>query len=131
MIVNELFKSEVLEMEVEELLIEINEYLDEIAPEGKTSKNFNGGYVQQMKNSNQLVAYFGTAKDGKNRDSVKIEVPKDELDDVYLMLKAKIHDMNKGKTKATKVSFAQRRLAKQKTEEVVVSDSGVKKPNLF
>ena len=115
--VNELFKTGVMEMEVKDLLVEINEYLDEIAPEGKTSKNFNGGYVQQMKNSCQLVAYFGTAKDGKNRDSVKITVPDNEVDDVYMMLKAKIHEMNSGNTKKETVSFAQRRLAKQKTKK--------------
>jgi len=112
--VNDLFKTGVMEMDVKDLLVEINEYLDEIAPEGKTSKNFNGGYVQQMKNSCQLVAYFGTKPDGKNRDSVKITVPDDEIDDVYLMLKAKIHDMNSTGTKKERVSFASRRLAKQK-----------------
>jgi hypothetical protein len=102
-----------MDMEIKELLHEINDYLDEIAPEGKTSENFNGGYVQQMKNSSQLVAYFGTKPDGKNRDSVVVTVPDNAIDDVYLMLKAKIHEMNSKKSKRTRVSFAQRRLAKK------------------
>ena len=115
--VNELFSTEIMEMEVKDLLVEINEYLDEIAPEGKTSENFNGGYVQQMKNSCQLVAYFGTKADGKNRDSVLITIPDNEIDDVYMMLKAKVHEMNSGGTKKERVSFASRRLARKKTKE--------------
>jgi hypothetical protein len=114
--VNELFNTEVMDMSVDELLDEINAYLDEIAPDGKTSKHFNGGYIQQMKNNAQLVAYFGTKADGKNRDSVKISIPDSEIDDVYMMLKAKIHDMNNEGTKKVSVSFAQRRLAKKKIQ---------------
>lgn len=129
MLVNDLFQTEVLEMKLEDLLSEINEYLNEIAPEGKTSEHFNGGYVQQMKNSCQLVAYFGTKADGKNRDSVKVIIPDNELDDVYMMLKAKIHDMKNSKTKTTSVSFAQRRLAKKKSKDV--ASDGVNKPNVF
>lgn len=113
--VSELLSTGVMDMTVEDLLVEINEYLDEIAPEGKNSDNFNGGYVQQMKHNSQLVAYFGTKKDGKNRDSVKIKIPDNEVDDVYMMLKAKIHDMKSHGTKTVSVSFAQRRLAKKKT----------------
>ena len=64
-----------------------------------------------------MVAYFGTKADGKNRDSVKITVPDNEVDDVYMMLKAKIHEMNNGNTKKETVSFTQRRLAKRKTKK--------------
>jgi len=128
---HELFNTEVLKMTVEDLIEDINSLLDDVAPEGKSHENFTGGYVQQLSNSNQLVAYFGTKAGTNNRDTIKITIDGNELDDMYLMLKAKIHDIRNYKTKTVKISMAQRRLAKQKTEETVVSDSGVKKPILF
>ncbi len=128
---HELFNTEVLNMTTEELIEDIDSLLNDYAPEGKSVEDFNGGYVQQLKNSNQLVAYFGMKKGQKNRESVKIQIPADELDLMYMMLKAKIHDLQNQGTKTVRVSMAQRRLAKQKTEEVVASDSSVKKPNLF
>ena len=131
MMTHELFNTEVLKMTVEDLIEDINSLLDDVAPEGKSHENFTGGYVQQLSNSNQLVAYFGTKAGTNNRDTIKITIDGNELDDMYLMLKAKIHDIRNYKTKTVKISMAQRRLAKQKTEETVVSDSGVKKPILF
>ncbi len=131
MMTHELFNTEVLKMTVEDLIEDINSLLDDVAPEGKSHENFTGGYVQQLSNSNQLVAYFGTKAGTNNRDTIKITIDGNELDDMYLMLKAKIHDIRNYKTKTVKISMAQRRLAKQKTEEAVVSDSGVKKPILF
>ena len=110
---NELFNGDILEMTVEELIVEIDALLDEHAPEGKSHKDFTGGYVQQLKNSNQLVAYYGTKQGQKNRDTVKMEVEANELDDMYIMLKAKIHSMKSSQTKTVRVSLAQRRLAKK------------------
>jgi len=114
MLSHELFNTEVLKMTVEDLIEEIDSLLDDVAPEGKSRKDFTGGYVQQLSNSNQLVAYFGTKEGTNNRHSVKITVEADELDEMYMMLKAKIHDIRKDKTKTVKVSMAQRRLAKKK-----------------
>lgn len=113
MLSHELFSTEVLDMTVNDLIEEINELLDDVAPEGKDHTYFNGGYVQQLQNSNQLVAYFGMRKGQKNRDAVKVQIPADELDLMYMMLKAKIHELQNKKTKTVKISMAQRRLAKQ------------------
>ena len=115
---HELFNTEVLKMTTAELLEDIDSVLDDYAPEGKDHTYFNGGYVQQLKNSNQLVAYFGMKKGQKNRDAVKIQIPADELDLMYLMLKAKIHELQNEGTKTVRVSMAQRKLAKKKSESV-------------
>ena len=117
MLSSEIFNVEVLKMTEKDLLDDINSLLDDVAPEGKSHKDFTGGYVQQLKNSNQLVAYFGTKEGTNNRETVKITIDGNELDDMYLMLKVKIHDIRNYKTKAVTVSMAQRRLAKKKTKE--------------
>ncbi len=114
---HKLFNMEVLKMTVEELIEDIDSLLDDVAPEGKSSKDFTGGYVQQLKNSNQLVAYFGTKAGTNNRETVKITIDGNELDDMYLMLKAKIHDIRNYKTKTVNISMAQRRLAKKTNKE--------------
>ena len=113
----ELFDVSILNNAEESLVKDLDELLDEIAPEGKSVKNFTGGYIQQLKNSNQMVAYFGTKIGTNNRDTVKITIQADELDLFYIMLKAKIHSMRNEKTKTVSVSMAQRKLAKQKKEE--------------
>jgi hypothetical protein len=109
---SELFNKEVLNFERSELVREINELLDDISPDGKSHKDFTGGYVQQLKNSNQFVAYFGQKRDGKNRDTVKVNIQADELDLFYVMLKSKIHEMRSIKTKTVSISMAERRLNK-------------------
>lgn len=101
-------------MTVEELIADIDDLIDDISPDGKSKDDFTGGYVQQLKNSNQFVAYFGTKKGTNNRDTVKVTIQADELDLFYMMLKAKIHDMKNKKTKTVSISMASRRLAKQK-----------------
>ncbi len=113
----EIFNKEVLKMTLEELLTDIDELIDDVSPEGKSVKDFTGGYVQQLKNSNQFVAYFGTKAGTKNRDTIKVTIQADELDLFYTMLKAKIHDMKNAKTKTVSVSMAQRKLAKKKDSE--------------
>jgi len=77
--VHELFNTEVLRMTTDELIEDINSLLDDVAPEGKSNKDFTGGYVQQLKNSNQLVAYFGTKAGTNNRETVKITIDGNEL----------------------------------------------------
>lgn len=115
----ELFDTSVLDNGEEELVKDFNELLDDISPEDKSIDDFTGGYIQQLKNSNQLVAYFGTKKGTNNRDTVKVTIEADELDLFYVMLKAKIHSMKDKKTKTVKVSMAQRRLDKKKdTDEI-------------
>lgn len=108
-----LFDEAVLTYKLEDLQMEFNDVLDDIAPDGKSKEDFTGGYIQQLKNSNQLVAYFGQKNDGKNRDTVKVSIKADELDLFYVMLKAKIHEMN-SKTKGITISMAKRRLDKKK-----------------
>ena len=105
-----------IEIKEDELTKDMNELLDEYAPEGKSSKDFNGGYIQQLKNSNQLVAYFGHDKNN-NRITIKITIDDSELDLFYIMLKAKIHEMKSAKTKTVRVSMAQRKLDKAKTKD--------------
>lgn len=109
---NELFNKEVLNFERSELVRELNEILDDIAPDNKSSKDFTGGYIQQLKNSNQLVCYFGQKGDGKNRDTVKANIQADELDLFYVMLKSKIHEMRNRETKTVSLSMANRRIKK-------------------
>ncbi len=96
-------------------MIDINELLDEIAPEGKTNKDFTGGYVQQLKNSNQFVAYFGQKNESRNRDTVKVDINANELDYFYILLKAKIHEMRNEKTKTVRISMAERKLKKEQS----------------
>ncbi|RLA83968.1 MAG: hypothetical protein DRG78_02860 [Epsilonproteobacteria bacterium] len=118
-----IFDKRVLTNSLKDLQMDINELLDEVAPSGKTNKDFTGGYVQQLKNSNQLVAYFGTKVGTNNRDTVKISIPSDELDLFYMMLKSKIHEMQNINTKTVKVSMAARRLARLEREENITNES--------
>lgn len=111
-LVNELFDKNLFNLERKELVKDINEILDDIAPAGKSNKDFTGGYVQQLKNSNQFVAYFGQRADGKNRDTVKANIEANELDLFYIMLKAKIHEMRNEHTKTVSISMAKRKLEK-------------------
>ena len=116
----ELFDKEIFSMTVEDLLDEINSLLEDSSPEGKSVKDFTGGYVQQLKNSTQLVLYYGTktGDKNKNRDTVKVHIEQDEVDQAYMMLKCKIHDMRSNGAKVEKTSLAQRRLAKKKEEDI-------------
>ena len=116
MTIQELFNKEIFTMTVPDLIESINDLLNDCAPTGKTVDDFTGGYVQQLKNSTQFVAYFGTKNGTKNRDTIKITIEPDEIDEMYMMLKAKIHDMRTAGS-TTKISLAQRRLAKQKDKK--------------
>lgn len=126
---DELFDKSVLSFELKDLVMDIDGLLKDIAPDGKDEKDFTGGYVQQLKNSNQFVAYFGTKVGSNNRDTVKVTIEPDELDLFYIMLKAKIHSMRQENTKTVRVSMAQRRLANKKNDKV--NSDGIKKPNVF
>ena len=117
---DDLFNKKVFVFSYEELLMDLNEVLDEIAPSGKSKNDFTGGYIQQLKNSNQLVAYFGTKNGTKNRDTVKIAIQQDELDLFYMMLKAKIHEMKNKDTKTVFISMAERRIQKLKDNEDLI-----------
>ena len=115
---DELFDKEIFNMTVDDLLKEINDLITDYSPKGKTVDNFTGGYIQQLKNSTQMVLYFGTKGESKNRDTVKVEIEQDEVDQAYMMLKAKIHDMRNNGASKVKTSLAQRRLAKKSEEEI-------------
>ena len=54
----ELFDKKVLIMTIENLVKEMDYLLADNLPEGKEVKDFTGGYVQQLKNSTKIVAYF-------------------------------------------------------------------------
>lgn len=113
------FDSRVLNYNIGELMRDMNELLDDIAPEGKDQSNFTGGYVQQLKNSNRFTAFFGTKEGTTNKATVQIDITDDEVDLMYLMLKAKIHQMKNARQKVKKVSLAERKL-KRMSEEVEV-----------
>ena len=90
-----------------ELLNSINDILDEIAPEGKTREDFTGGYIQQLKNSTRFTAFFGTKKGSTNKDTVQMGIEDNEMDLMYIMLKAKIHDMKSSELVKPKLSLAE------------------------
>ena len=110
------FDSRVLNYNIGGLMKDMSDLLDEIAPEGKDKTNFTGGYVQQLKNSNRFTAFFGTKVGTHNKDTVQIDVPDDEVDLMYLMLKAQIHTMKNARQKVKKISLADRRLTRLKKE---------------
>lgn len=110
------FDSRVLNYNIGELMRDMNELLDDMAPEGKNQSNFTGGYVQQLKNSNRFTAFFGTKPGTNNKQTVQIDIPDNEVDLMYLMLKAKIHEMKNARQKVKKISLAERRLKKMSRE---------------
>ena len=95
----EVFDRRVFNMTTDDLLADANELITSMAPEGKSLDDFTGGYVQQLKNSVQFVAYFGTKIGSNNRDTVKVDIELDEMDMMYAMLKVKIHSMRANKKK--------------------------------
>jgi|FLOH01.1.fsa_nt_gi hypothetical protein len=128
MTIDELFDKGVFVMTVEELILEMNLLLEDNLPDGKSIDDFTGGYVQQLKNNTKFVAYFGTKIGSTNKSTSSIVIEDDELDTMYMMLKAKIHDMRNSKAKVKKISLASRRLARlsddeQPEEEVVYINS--------
>lgn len=107
------FDMSIISFEKEDLVKDLDAILSEYAPEGKTIKDFTGGYIQQLTNSNVFVAYYGTDKN-KNKNTVRMTIPDNEVDLFYVMLKAKIHEMKySGKTKKIVVSLASRKLGKK------------------
>ena len=98
-------------------MIDINELLEDISPEGKTIKDFTGGYVQQLKNSSRFIAFFGTKPGTNNKSTVNMKIPADELDLFYMMLKAKIHEMRNEDSNVRTISMAQRRLDRKASKE--------------
>jgi len=115
MTMEDYFNKEIFIMRPEDLLIGMNQIIDEISPEGKTGEDFTGGYVQQLKNSTQFVAYFGTKAGEKNRATSKLTIQNNEIDEMYMMLKIKIQDMRTSGSKV--ISLTARRLARAKEEQ--------------
>ena len=114
------FDSSILIITLEEAMAEMDIIIGEMAPskDGKSLKDFTGGYLQQLKNSTQFVAYFGTKPDSNNRSTTKARIEDSEIDEYYLMLKAKIQDMkSNGATVAMPKSLAQRKLDRAKAKE--------------
>ena len=103
-----LFDSSVLNYNIGDIMNLINELLDEHAPEGKTKDDFTGGYIQQLKNSTRFVAFYGTKPGTNNKATSIIDIEDNDIDLMYLCLKAKIQNMrNKNKTRK-KVSLTER-----------------------
>ena len=120
------FDSRVLNYNIGELMRDMEELLNDISPEGKDITNFTGGYVQQLKNSNRFTAFFGTKVGTTNKDTVQIDIPDNEVDLMYLMLKAQIHKMKNSRQKVKKISLAERRLNRINQEiEVEVEDISI------
>jgi len=111
----DMFDQTLFTITLEDIMVDINDIITEIAPKGKALKDFTGGYLQQLKNSTQFVAYFGTKPDGKNRSTSKLTIPDNEIDTYYMMLKAKIQDMKKNNAGTfTAITIAERRLLRKK-----------------
>lgn len=102
----QLFNKGVLEMTVEQLIVGVNKLLNEHAPAGKTVDDFTGGYIQQLKNSTRLTAFFGTKTGSNNKATSQIDIEPEDIDLMYLMLKAKIHEMRNSKAVVKKVSIS-------------------------
>lgn len=112
MIINDFFDERVFSMNTDDLLADADSLIESMVPENKELKDFTGGYVQQLKNSVQFVAYFGTKVGSNNRDSVKVDIEPDEMDMMYAMLKVKIHSMRtnkKNKVSLMKMSAERKR----------------------
>ena len=112
--IDELFDKGVFTMTIEDLIKDIDFMLSQNLPEDKTIEDFTGGYVQQLKNSTKFVAYFGTKSGSNNKATSSIPIPDDEIDLMYMMLKAKIHQMKNSTAKVKKYSIAGNRLAREK-----------------
>ncbi len=112
-----LFNKEVLDYSTGVLMTDINELLEDYLPEGKALQDFTGGYIQQLKNSNQFIAFFGTKQGTKNRHSIRIKIQDDEVDLFYMMLKAKIHQMKNESSNTVSISMAQRKLDRLNNKE--------------
>lgn len=113
MTLSTLFDSSILTTPLTDSLQDINDIITAIAPEGKTLDDFTGGYLQQLKNSTQFVAYFGTKSNTKNRATAKLSIKDTELDEYYLMLKAKLSSMRQADMPVTlTLSLQERKLAR-------------------
>ena len=111
MTLDDIFDMSLFSLTIREMMIDIDEIITEIAPSGKELKDFTGGYIQQLKNSSQFVAYYGTKVGQKNKAVSKITIADSELDAYYMMLKIKIQDMKKnGATTVKIITLAERRL---------------------
>ncbi len=89
----ETFNKVFLKHTYEELLVTIDNVLEENLPEGKVLSDFNGGYVQQLKNSTVFMAFFGTKAGTKTKATAKIAIPDQEVDLFHILLTAKIRSM--------------------------------------
>ena len=74
MLMQDMFDKTLFTITLEEIMLDINDIITEFAPEGKTLVDFTGGYIQQLKNSTQFVAYYGTKPNSNNRSTVKITI---------------------------------------------------------
>jgi len=110
----EAFDTNVLSLTQEEVVMILDDIIEEIAPEGKTCSDFTGGYIQQLKNSSQFVAYYGTKKGTNNKATAKVTIDDKELDLYYVMLKSKITAMknDKSSTKKLTMTASERLMAK-------------------
>lgn len=110
MLVSELFSitGEIMGLDISDLIEQFDLILEENLPEGKSLEDFNGGYVQQLQNDSVFVAFFGTKADGKNKSTSRIGIQSEDIDLMYVMLKAKIHQMRNKKRNKKKLSLSDR-----------------------
>ena len=100
-----------------ELMITMDAILKHIAPEGKTIEDFTGGYIQQLKNSTRFTAFFGTKEGTNNKATAQYNIPPEDMDNMYLMLKAKIIDMNNVKSKVKMINISEMLLKTKEDKE--------------
>jgi len=122
---DEVYNIEVYNYTYKELIMNLDGVIAEHLPEGKELKDFTGGYIQHLSNSNRLTMFFGTKPGTKNKSTVQVSLQDDEVDLVYLMLKAKMHEIKNSKLVKPRISMATRML---ETKQKVVDEALAKEP---
>jgi hypothetical protein len=112
----------------------LNQYKDKL-PEGKTIRDFGGGYVECLKTKAKVVLYFGF--DGKkNRVSINFQIKKEEI---LLWLEAiaekiwNIEDHDNNVVSFDSLNGAEVVTSKKNGETIEdkVNKDGIKKPAVF
>lgn len=103
----DVFDSSVLNYSTGELMEIINKLITDNAPEGKTLKDFTGGYIQQLTHSNRFTMFYGQKTGTTNKSTVQLNIADTEVDLMFVMLKAKILDMKNERLANKKVNLTQ------------------------
>jgi len=83
-----MFDKTYLNYSEKDLTMLFDKLIEENAPEGKTTDDYTGCYIQMLKTKISLVLFYGYTKNN-NPIGVKVSVDSKEVDLLYLMMKAK------------------------------------------